>query len=174
MKYTLLQTRLHSDPFIDSLQEASLKKQKKVNTFRQRHPAHQSDFVPSLPLSQYVVTQLKGLKRVDTVTTDPHKAGFCVYPSGALCYRNGSMRGFITLAAPEVYHGENDPSVGVYGIEGSKPGAAAASVFLSHKVRLILVYLDNLPNYQISLPNHFRRPLLCLIAFSEKQATIGS
>ena len=93
-----------------------------------------ADFVPTLPLSRYVADQYMALRYVDTITIDPHKAGYCVYPSGALCYRNGSMRGFITLAAPEVYHGENDPSVGVYGIEGSKPGAAATSVFLSHKV----------------------------------------
>lgn len=31
-------------------------------------------------------------------------------------------------------HGGIDPTVGVYGIEGSKPGAAAASVYLSHRV----------------------------------------
>ena len=112
----------------------SLQKPRKVSTLRRHDLADNTDFVPHLPLSPYVTCQYKALKDVDTITIDPHKAGFCVYPSGALCYRNGSMRGFITLAAPEVYHGENDPSVGVYGIEGSKPGAAAASVFLSHKV----------------------------------------
>ena len=93
------------------------------------------DFVPSISLSPYVASQYEAIRYVDSVTIDPHKAGFCLYPSGALCYRNGSMRGFITLAAPEVYHGENDPSVGVYGLEGSKPGAAACSVLLSHNVR---------------------------------------
>ena len=107
-----------------------------INSFKvkNRHPLDSADFVPSLPLSPYVASQYKALKYVDTITIDPHKAGYYVYPSGALCYRNGSMRGFITLAAPEVYHGDNDPSVGVFGIEGSKPGAAATSVFLSHKV----------------------------------------
>lgn len=43
------------------------------------------------------------------------------------------MKGFITLQAPEVFHGE-DVSVGVYGLEGSKPGAAAVGVMLSHRV----------------------------------------
>ena len=33
-----------------------------------------------------------------------------------------------------VFHGGTVPSVGVYGIEGSKPGAAAAAVYLSHAV----------------------------------------
>ena len=69
-----------------------------------------------------------------TVTIDPHKAGFCPYPAGALLYRNGTMKGFITLAAPEVFHSPNDLNVGVYGLEGSKPGAAACGVLLSHRV----------------------------------------
>ena len=126
------------------MQDISLKKLK-----NSLHTKHQSsldckDFVPSLPLSPYVTSQFKALKHVDTITIDPHKAGYCVYPSGALCYRNGSMRGFITLAAPEVYHGDNDPSVGVFGIEGSKPGAAATSVFLSHKVRYLYLSILNM------------------------------
>ena len=40
----------------------------------------------------------------------------------------------ISLKAPVVFHGESEESVGVYGIEGSKPGAAAAAVYLAHKV----------------------------------------
>ena len=101
------------------------------------------DFVPSMPLSDYVKKQYHAVRNSDTVTIDPHKAGFCLYPSGALCYRNGSMRGFITLAAPEVYHGSDDESVGVYGIEGSKPGAAAASVLLSHNVSIFSMPADS-------------------------------
>jgi hypothetical protein len=42
-----------------------------------------------------------------------------------LCYRNGAMRDLIAFTASVVYHGGVDPTVGVYGIEGSKPGAAA-------------------------------------------------
>ena len=56
----------------------------------------------------------------------PHKGGFIPYPAGALCYRNGAMRSIVTFTAPLVYHGGADPTVGVFGIEGSKPGAAAA------------------------------------------------
>ena len=69
------------------------------------------------------------------VTIDPHKAGMCPYPGGALLYRNGTMKGFITLAAPEVFHSADDLSVGVYGLEGSKPGAIACGVLLSHRVK---------------------------------------
>jgi len=94
------------------------------------------DFVPNMALSDYVTAQYQAVQYADTVTIDPHKAGYCLYPAGALAYRNGSMRGFITLKAPEVFHGEGDmeKSVGVFGLEGSKPGAAAAGVLLSHRV----------------------------------------
>ena len=72
------------------------------------------------------------------MTIDPHKAGFCPYPAGALLYRNGTMKGFITLAAPDVFHDVNDLNVGIYGLEGSKPGAPACGVLLSHRVSLLL------------------------------------
>lgn len=44
------------------------------------------------------------------------------------------MRNLVSFTAPVVYHGGVDPTVGVYGVEGSKPGAAAAGVFFSHRV----------------------------------------
>ncbi|MCL4798252.1 MAG: hypothetical protein KJ025_01615 [Burkholderiales bacterium] len=89
---------------------------------------------PGVRLSDYVVAQFQALARCETVTVDPHKSGFIPYPAGALCYRNGAMREVVAFTAPVVYHGGIDPTVGVYGIEGSKPGAAAAAVYLSHSV----------------------------------------
>ena len=56
------------------------------------------------------------------------------YPAGGLCYRNAAARHLVAFTAPVVYHGGVDPTVGVFGIEGSKPGAAPASVYLSHRV----------------------------------------
>lgn len=87
---------------------------------------------PAMIMSDYVMRQYRAFGHADTQTVDPHKAGFIPYPAGALCYRNGAMRDMITFTAPVVYHGGVDPTVGVYGIEGSKPGAAAAGVYLSH------------------------------------------
>lgn len=101
--------------------------------------ARQSDFqaadgAPGLMLSEYVEKQFQALGKADSITVDPHKAGFIPYPAGSLCYRNGAMRELISFKAPVVYHGGVDPTVGVYGVEGSKPGAAAAAVWLSHAV----------------------------------------
>jgi hypothetical protein len=44
------------------------------------------------------------------------------------------MRDLLTFIAPYVNHGDEEPNVVSYGVEGSKPGAAVASVYLSHKV----------------------------------------
>ncbi len=90
--------------------------------------------VPSLPMSKYVQAQYHALPQVDSITVDPHKAGLVPYPAGGLCYRNSWMRSLISLSAPVVFHSQSEPTVGIYGVEGSKPGAAAAAVWLSHRV----------------------------------------
>jgi glutamate/tyrosine decarboxylase-like PLP-dependent enzyme len=89
---------------------------------------------PVESMSAYVRAQYAAFAQADTITVDPHKGGFCPYPAGALCYRNGALRNLVSFEAPVVYHGGLDPTVGVYGIEGSKPGAAAAGVYLSHRL----------------------------------------
>lgn len=90
---------------------------------------------PALEMSPYVTDQYRALPGADSVTVDPHKAGYVPYPAGALCYRNGAMRNLVAFLAPEVYHGSDpDSNMGVFGVEGSKPGAAAAGVYLSHRI----------------------------------------
>jgi glutamate/tyrosine decarboxylase-like PLP-dependent enzyme len=90
--------------------------------------------IAAVPLSAYVTQQFEALQYADSITVDPHKSGYIPYPAGALCYRNGAMRDMVTFKAPCICHGDAEPTVGVYGIEGSKPGAAVAAVYLSHKV----------------------------------------
>jgi glutamate/tyrosine decarboxylase-like PLP-dependent enzyme len=90
--------------------------------------------IAAVPLSAYVTQQLEALQHTDSITVDPHKSGYIPYPAGALCYRNGAMRDMVTFKAPVIAHGDAEPTCGIYGIEGSKPGAAVAAVYLSHKV----------------------------------------
>ncbi|HVE76251.1 MAG TPA: pyridoxal-dependent decarboxylase [Actinomycetota bacterium] len=90
------------------------------------------EITPSL--SAYSARQLAAMGKTDSITIDPHKSGYIPYPAGALCYRNSAMRDLVTFSAPVIFHGDAEPTVGIYGIEGSKPGAAAASVYLSHRV----------------------------------------
>jgi glutamate/tyrosine decarboxylase-like PLP-dependent enzyme len=89
-----------------------------------------------IAVSQYVMDQYSALGQTDTITIDPHKTGYLPYPAGALCYRNISMRSLIAFEAPYINSGESETPpewlLGTYGIEGSKPGAAAAGVYLSH------------------------------------------
>jgi glutamate/tyrosine decarboxylase-like PLP-dependent enzyme len=92
------------------------------------------DAMVSIPMSSYVAAQYKVLQMADSITIDPHKAGYVPYPAGSLCYRNSAMRNLVSFTAPVVYHGGVDPTVGVYGVEGSKPGAAASAVYFSHKI----------------------------------------
>ena len=85
-------------------------------------------------MSAYVQAQYAALGQADSITVDPHKGGYIPYPAGALCYRNSAIRDAISLRAPVVFHSQAEPTVGVYGVEGSKPGAAAAAVWLAHRV----------------------------------------
>lgn len=92
-------------------------------------------YTPALSMSEYVTAQYQAIPGADSVTIDPHKAGYVPYAAGGLCYRNGSMRNLVAFLAPEVYHGSAlDTNMGIYGVEGSKSGAAAAGVYLSHRV----------------------------------------
>ena len=94
-------------------------------------------FVPELYLSTYVSKQLSMLKHCDTITIDPHKSGFCPYPAGAICYRDKTMNSFLQITTGAVYY-HGDMTLGDIGIEGSKPGAAAAGVMLANRVMLRL------------------------------------
>ncbi len=90
--------------------------------------------IPVIEMSGYVREQYEALRKADSVTVDSHKAGYVPYPAGSVCYRNSAMRDLISLSSPVVFHNQSEPTVGVYGVEGSKPGAAAAAVWLAHRV----------------------------------------
>ncbi len=44
------------------------------------------------------------------------------------------MRDAVSLRAPVVFHNQMEPTIGIYGVEGSKPGSSAAAVWLAHRV----------------------------------------
>jgi hypothetical protein len=86
------------------------------------------------PLNSHSRESLEALAHADTVTLDPHKTGLIPYPSGALAYRNGLMRDFVTLHTPVLYLTGDETSMGMCGLLGSKPGAPAVATLLSHRV----------------------------------------
>jgi len=90
-------------------------------------------FVPNLPLSDYAKIQYRNIHFADTITVDPHKSGYVSYAAGALCYRNENLKSMITFNASYI-QSDADTNMGIYGVEGSKPGATAAAVWLAHNV----------------------------------------
>ncbi|KAI1854573.1 hypothetical protein JX266_000691 [Neoarthrinium moseri] len=89
-------------------------------------------FVPDASLRAQTQEDLYAMRFADSITVDPHKAGYIPYPAGGLCYRDGRMRFLVTWTSPYLSRG-SVTSIGIYGVEGSKPGAAAMSAWLSNK-----------------------------------------
>ncbi|KAJ2935439.1 hypothetical protein H1R20_g1657, partial [Candolleomyces eurysporus] len=91
-------------------------------------------YVPTVSLKPYTIHQLEALKGADSVTIDPHKSAYCPYPAGGLCYRDRRLRHLLTWSAPYIQHGKRGEDIGIHGVQGSKPGAAAASVYMHHSM----------------------------------------
>ncbi|KAK8085300.1 pyridoxal-dependent decarboxylase conserved domain protein [Apiospora hydei] len=89
-------------------------------------------FVPDSSLRVETQEDLYAMRFADSITVDPHKAGYIPYPAGGLCYRDGRMRFLVTWTSPYLSRG-SVTSIGIYGVEGSKPGAAAMSTWLANK-----------------------------------------
>ena len=82
---------------------------------------------------------LEPLGLCDSIVVDPHKLGFIPYPAGAVCFKSNLVRPLLRQNAPYIEDAAAGPqeeraseNIGVYILEGSKPGASAASVWLSH------------------------------------------
>lgn len=81
------------------------------------------------------------LGRTDSVTVDPHKLGYLPYGAGAFICRDHRATALLAEPADYVFH-EATPagymaryrSLGQFIPEGSKPGAAAAAAYVTHRV----------------------------------------
>jgi tyrosine decarboxylase len=85
------------------------------------------------------VQAMAALGWTDSVAIDPHKLGYVPYPAGAFLLRDERARQLVAadppyLAPGSASTGPLEPFIGRYILEGSKPGAAATAVWLSHKV----------------------------------------
>lgn len=97
-------------------------------------------FFPSAP----VYKAFAALRHVDSITVDPHKLGYVPFGCGAYVARNRGMTDFVSQKAAYVFDEAESTSdteyerrfrnLGQYILEGSKPGAAAAGAWLSHRV----------------------------------------
>ena len=92
-----------------------------------------SGFVPDSSLRADTQEDLFMLRQADSITIDPHKSAYVPYPAGGLCYRDGRLRYLVTWTYPCISRGETTAtSIGVYGIEGSKPGASVMATWFSN------------------------------------------
>jgi glutamate/tyrosine decarboxylase-like PLP-dependent enzyme len=98
----------------------------------------EQDLTLSLPVAG-ACDALDRLGECDSITIDPHKLGYIPYPAGAVCFKSDLVKPITRQDAPYLDERASDveterrsPSVGLYILEGSKPGAAAAAVWLSH------------------------------------------
>lgn len=73
--------------------------------------------VPALTLKKQTEKDLLALQHADSITVDPHKAGYVPYPAGSLVYKDGRMRHLVTWSSPYLSQGSTE-NIGVYGIEG--------------------------------------------------------
>ncbi|HET7600722.1 MAG TPA: pyridoxal-dependent decarboxylase, partial [Gemmatimonadales bacterium] len=85
------------------------------------------------------VAAIAALAEADSVTIDPHKMGYVPYSAGAILLRDGRARSLVATDPPYLLPAQeprsaSDLFLGRFIFEGSKPGAAAAAVWLSHKV----------------------------------------
>jgi glutamate/tyrosine decarboxylase-like PLP-dependent enzyme len=98
----------------------------------------QSDAGTDWPDTEWV-SSVAALGGADSVSIDPHKMGYVPYSAGAILVRDGRARHLVAtdppyLSPPDTAAPAMERFLGRYILEGSKPGAAAAAVWLSHKV----------------------------------------
>jgi glutamate/tyrosine decarboxylase-like PLP-dependent enzyme len=81
------------------------------------------------------------LAQTDSITVDPHKLGYLPYGAGAFVCRDHRAMALLAEAADYVFHTPSTEGylaryrhLGQFIPEGSKAGAAAAAVYVTHKV----------------------------------------
>jgi len=86
------------------------------------------------PLKKFVYDNLIVLSEVDSLTIDPHKHGLVMYGAGGVLYKDENLRQVILNTSPYTYHKKDKPNIGMFQLEGSRPGASAGAVWLTHRV----------------------------------------
>ena len=90
--------------------------------------------------SREVYDAFAALDQADSITVDPHKLGYVPYGAGALVCRDHRLFDFVAQEAPYVFdeappanYRDKFHALGRYILEGSKSGASAAAVYVTHR-----------------------------------------
>jgi glutamate/tyrosine decarboxylase-like PLP-dependent enzyme len=91
--------------------------------------------------SEETHTAAAALAHADSITVDPHKLGYLPYGAGAFLCRDQRAMSLLAEDADYVFADGGDTGyfaryrkLGRYILEGSKPGAMAAAVYVTHRV----------------------------------------
>ncbi|MCH8246115.1 MAG: hypothetical protein IH951_06880 [Bacteroidetes bacterium] len=111
----------------------------------QRHSVNgESDIFCHTP---WLKEAMSAIGACDSVTIDPHKAGFIPYGAGCIVLKHGFLKEIVAETASycldssdTTSSNDDTPQLGRFILEGSKPGAAAAATWFSH--RLIPLDMD--------------------------------
>jgi glutamate/tyrosine decarboxylase-like PLP-dependent enzyme len=83
------------------------------------------------------LASIAALESADSVSIDPHKLGYVPYPAGAFLLKDKRGRELVATDPPYLAIAASEetspPVIGRFIFEGSKPGASAAAVWLSHQ-----------------------------------------
>lgn len=71
----------------------------------------------AMQLSAHTESALAALRSTDSITVDPHKAGYVPYPAGGVVYRDRRMGKLVSCTGPYLAQGSNG-SMGVNGLQG--------------------------------------------------------
>ena len=101
----------------------------------------ESGFNPLDESDEWIQRAFHAIRRADSITVDPHKAGYIPYGAGSIILKNGFLKDLVSESAAYCLDREDTirdsrgaPQLGKFILEGSKPGAVAASVWFSHRL----------------------------------------
>jgi tyrosine decarboxylase len=89
-----------------------------------------------------VYDAFRAIDEADSVTIDPHKLGYVPYAAGGIVMKDRRVLDLISYFAAYTFEKEGvEPALlGAFIMEGSRPGASAASVWMAHRVLPLNVY----------------------------------
>lgn len=126
--------------------------------------------------SDEVYEAFAALSQADSITVDPHKLGYLPYGAGAFLCRDHRAMSLLAERADYVFDGDGESfrsrfrNLGRYILEGSKSGAAAAAVYVTHKVLpLDREHFGRIPQQTVQAAEHF---VLSLQAFAQRVADL--
>ena len=107
-----------------------------LGELRRELQAHGFDRWAANAPNEDVWAAYEAMSGADSVTIDPHKMGYIPYSAGGIALRDRRILGLVSYSAAYVFDEKNPLSMNLGSVilEGSKSGAAVASVWAAHRL----------------------------------------